>query len=55
MSEQSTFNVVVTGNAPFMEYDYNTSLLVRNALPDSIERVAAGKRKINIYKYARVT
>lgn len=36
-----------------MEFDYNTSLMVRDALPESIER--AGKRKIRIYKYARVT
>ncbi|KAL8670304.1 MAG: hypothetical protein Q9224_007683 [Gallowayella concinna] len=36
-----------------MEYDFNTSLMVRDALPDLIER--AGKRNIKIFKYARVT
>ncbi|KAL8848441.1 MAG: hypothetical protein Q9221_006548 [Calogaya cf. arnoldii] len=36
-----------------MEYVYNTSLMVRDALPESIEQ--AGKRKIRIFKYARVT
>ena len=38
---------------PFMEFDFNTSLMVRDALPDVIERV--GKKNIRIFKYTRVT
>lgn len=36
-----------------MEFDYNTSLMVRNALPEVIER--GNPKKIRIFKYARVT
>ncbi|CAG8975616.1 hypothetical protein HYALB_00006824 [Hymenoscyphus albidus] len=50
---QNTFNVAVTGNAPFMEFDYNTSWLVRDALPNSMKRL--GKKDIRIMKYARIT
>ncbi|KAL2068166.1 hypothetical protein VTL71DRAFT_16264 [Oculimacula yallundae] len=47
------FTVAVTGNAPFMEFDWNTSLLVRDALPEFIQR--PGKEDIRILKFARVT
>jgi pyrrolidone-carboxylate peptidase len=53
MPSQDYLNVVVTGNPPFMEYDFNTSQLVRDALPDVIER--PGKRSIRILKYHRDT
>ncbi|KAM7214562.1 hypothetical protein V8F06_010044 [Rhypophila decipiens] len=46
-------NVAVTGNPPFMEYPFNTSQLVRDALPDVIQR--PGKRDIRILKYYRDT
>ncbi|KAL8842270.1 MAG: hypothetical protein Q9170_000596 [Blastenia crenularia] len=36
-----------------MEYDYNTSLMIRDALPEAIERVDKGR--IRVFKYARVT
>ena len=36
-----------------MGFDFNTSLMVRDALPDVIERV--GKKNVRIFKYARVT
>ena len=36
-----------------MEYDYNTSLMVRDALPELIEQI--GTKDIRILKYARVT
>ena len=36
-----------------MDFDYNTALMVRDALPEVIER--EDKRKIRIFKYARVT
>ena len=36
-----------------MEYDYNTSLMLRDALPEKIER--PGKKTIRFFKYARVT
>ena len=38
---------------PFMEFDFNTSLMVRDALPEVIERPDKGD--IRIFKYARVT
>ena len=38
---------------PFMEFNFNTSLMVRDALPEVIERV--DKKTIRIFKYARVT
>ena len=38
---------------PFMEFDFNTSSMVRDALPELIEQT--NKRKIKIFKYARVT
>ncbi|KAG6991379.1 cut9-interacting protein scn1 [Physcia stellaris] len=53
MSSKDTFNVAVTGSAPFMEFDFNTSSMVRDALPKLIEQT--NKRKIKIFKYARVT
>ncbi|OBT60956.1 hypothetical protein VE03_09762 [Pseudogymnoascus sp. 23342-1-I1] len=53
MSPKNTFNVAVTGNPPFMEYDFNTSQLVRDALPDVIQRPE--KKDIRILKYARDT
>lgn len=40
-------------NQPFIEYDYNTSQLVRDALPDIIRR--SNKRDIRIFKYFRDT
>lgn len=36
-----------------MEFDFNTSLMVRDALPEAMEQT--NKRKIKIFKYARVT
>lgn len=36
-----------------MEYDFNTSLMVRDALPEVIQR--AGLKDIRIWKYGRVT
>lgn len=36
-----------------MEFDFNTSLLVRDALPDAIKR--PGKKDIKIFKFVRVT
>lgn len=36
-----------------MQYDYNTSALTRDALPDTIHR--PGKRTLRIFKYARDT
>ncbi|KAK8127092.1 pyroglutamyl-peptidase [Apiospora kogelbergensis] len=48
-----TFNVAVTGNRPFMKYNFNTSQLVRDALPNIITR--PDKRDIRILKYARDT
>ncbi|PNP37645.1 hypothetical protein TGAMA5MH_10413 [Trichoderma gamsii] len=53
MASPGTLNVVVTGNPPFMEYDYNTSQLVRDALPDIIPR--PGQKNIRILKYFRDT
>ena len=38
---------------PFLEYNFNTSQLVRDALPDVIER--PGKKKIRVLKYYRDT
>ncbi|KAM7203896.1 hypothetical protein V8F33_001867 [Rhypophila sp. PSN 637] len=46
-------NVAVTGNPPFMEYPFNTSQLVRDALPDMIQR--PGKKDIRVLKYYRDT
>ncbi|KGO37975.1 hypothetical protein PEX1_074730 [Penicillium expansum] len=53
MSSQDTFNVAVTGNRPFLEYPVNTSQLVRDALPDAIDR--PNKPIIRILKYDRDT
>ncbi|KAH6839441.1 hypothetical protein B0I37DRAFT_234467 [Chaetomium sp. MPI-CAGE-AT-0009] len=53
MPSKDCLNVVVTGNPPFLEYDFNTSQLVRDALPNVIER--AGKKDIRILKYYRDT
>ncbi|KAL6802586.1 peptidase C15 [Trichoderma sp. SZMC 28013] len=53
MVSPSTLNVVVTGNPPFMEYDYNTSQLVRDALPHIITR--SNQKDIRIFKYFRDT
>ncbi|KAI1128361.1 hypothetical protein F5Y10DRAFT_292133 [Nemania abortiva] len=53
MSSQATINIVVTGNPPFLNYSYNTSQLVRDALPDVIKR--ENKKDIRILKYFRDT
>ncbi|KAJ5505789.1 hypothetical protein N7453_004746 [Penicillium expansum] len=53
MSSQDTFIVAVTGNRPFLEYPVNTSQLVRDALPDAIDR--PNKPIIRILKYDRDT
>ncbi|KAH7325822.1 hypothetical protein B0I35DRAFT_457211, partial [Stachybotrys elegans] len=53
MFPQRQVHVAVTGNPPFMEYDYNTSQLVRDALPEVIQR--PNKRDIRILKYYRDT
>ncbi|PNP46414.1 hypothetical protein THARTR1_10736 [Trichoderma harzianum] len=53
MASPSTLNVVVTGNPPFMEYDYNTSQLVRDALPHIIKR--SNQKDIRIFKDFRDT
>ncbi|KAM0445954.1 hypothetical protein ACHAO4_009541 [Trichoderma viride] len=53
MASPGTLNVVVTGNPPFMEYDYNTSQLVRDVLPDVI--TSSNQKKIRIFKYFRDT
>lgn len=43
----------LTLTQPFMEYDYNTSQLVRDALPDIIAR--PNQKDIRIFKYFRDT
>ncbi|PVH81578.1 hypothetical protein DL98DRAFT_570964 [Cadophora sp. DSE1049] len=53
MPPKSTFDVAITGNAPFMAYGFNTSLMVRDALPEVIKR--PGQKDIRIWKYSRVT
>ncbi|EHK20633.1 uncharacterized protein TRIVIDRAFT_223948 [Trichoderma virens Gv29-8] len=53
MASPGTLNVVVTGNPPFMEYDHNTSQLVRDALPNIITR--SNQNDIRIFKYFRDT
>ncbi|EEU36964.1 uncharacterized protein NECHADRAFT_81143 [Fusarium vanettenii 77-13-4] len=42
-------NVVVTGGTPFLEYDYNTSALVRDAISPKI--TGGGGKTINIVRY----
>lgn len=53
MSSSTTVKVAVTGNAPFLEYDFNTSRTVRDALPDSLQ--TASGRTVQILKYHRDT
>ncbi|KAI0104337.1 hypothetical protein GGR51DRAFT_561147 [Nemania sp. FL0031] len=53
MSSQAMINIVVTGNPPFMEYDFNTSQLVRDTLPYIVSR--PNKKDIRILKYFRDT
>ncbi|KAK4083822.1 uncharacterized protein Triagg1_1484 [Trichoderma aggressivum f. europaeum] len=53
MASPGTLNVVVTGNPPFMEYNYNTSQLVRDALPHMI--TGSNQKDIRIFKYFRDT
>ncbi|KAK8067310.1 hypothetical protein PG997_014057 [Apiospora hydei] len=53
MPHRRELNVAVTGNPPFMEYDFNTSQLVRDALPDRVTR--KNQRDIRILKYGRDT
>ncbi|KAK7910620.1 pyroglutamyl-peptidase [Apiospora marii] len=53
MPPSRPLNVAVTGNPPFREYDFNTSQLVRDALPDTITR--EGHPDIRVLKYARDT
>ena len=38
---------------PFVEFDFNTSSMVKDALPQVIEQL--GKKDIRIFKYARIT
>ncbi|KAJ5701381.1 hypothetical protein N7488_008929 [Penicillium malachiteum] len=52
-SPERIFNVAVTGNRPFMEYNWNTSQLVRDALPDFIK--TPHNKTIRILKYVRDT
>ncbi|KAJ3496069.1 hypothetical protein NLG97_g2936 [Lecanicillium saksenae] len=44
-------NVAVTGNEPILDFDYNSSRLVLDALPELITR--EGKKNIRVQKLAR--
>lgn len=46
-------DITLTFDQPFMEYEYNTSQLVRDALPNIIIR--SNKRDVRIFKYFRDT
>ncbi|KAK8017840.1 hypothetical protein PG993_014166 [Apiospora rasikravindrae] len=47
MARHRTLNVAVAGNPPFREYDFNTSQLVRDALPDRVTRENQGDIRIH--------
>ncbi|KAJ8115850.1 hypothetical protein ONZ43_g4570 [Nemania bipapillata] len=53
MESHNTFNIAVTGNAPFLHHRVNTSQLIRDALPDTITQ--DGKKLIRVMKYSRDT
>lgn len=53
MSAKRPINVAITCSRPFLDWDFNSSLLVHDALPDLIKR--PGKRDVVIRKYKRVT